>query len=63
MGSVTITDKAEIAFQMIRARLTAEQAMALVYGAEIADEVSDDIRALTKGRKVRAARRLDNATS
>jgi hypothetical protein len=54
-----ITDKAEIAFQMIRARMTPEQAMALAYGPEIADEVSEDIRAYTRGRKVKAARRLE----
>ncbi len=54
-----ITDLAEIAIAMMRARMTPEQAMALVYGPEIADEVSGDIRAMTRRRKLTAARRIE----
>ncbi len=55
---MVITDQAEIAIAMMRARLTPDQAIALTYGAEIADVIRDDIRAMTRRRKVTAARRL-----
>ncbi len=49
-----VTDQADIAIAMMRARLTPDQAIALTYGAEIADV----IKAMTRRRKVTAARRL-----
>lgn len=54
-----ITDQADIAIAMMRARLTPDQAIALAYGAEIADAVRDEIRAMSRGRQVRAARSMD----
>lgn len=53
-----IRDQAEIAIAMMRVRMTPDQAIALAYGAEIADVITDDIRAMTRRRKVTAARRL-----
>jgi hypothetical protein len=56
--AVLIDDPADIAIAMMRVRMTPDQAIALTYGAEIADAVRDDIRAMTRRRKVTAARRL-----
>jgi hypothetical protein len=56
-----IDDPAEVAIAMMRARMTPDQAIALTYGAEIADVIRDDIRAMTRRRKVTAARRLERA--
>ncbi len=60
-ATVLITDQADIAIAMMRARFTPDQAIALTYGAEIADVIREDIRAMTRRRKVTAARRLDKA--
>ncbi len=57
--TVLVDDPADIAIAMMRARMTPDQAIALTYGAEIADVVKDDIRVMTRRRKVTAARRLE----
>lgn len=57
--TVLVTDPAAIAIAMMRARFTPDQAIALTYGAEIADVIRDDIKAMTRRRKITAARRLE----
>ncbi len=59
--TVLIDDPVDIAIAMMRARMTPDQAIALTYGAEIADAVRDDIRAMTRRRKVTVARRLERS--
>jgi hypothetical protein len=57
--AVLVDDPAEVAIAMMRARMTPDQAIALTYGAEIADAVRGEIAVLSRRRKITAARRLD----